>query len=118
MVAGIVVMVGGGQQPAAQQNMMFGGAQLKPLKASSSAPLGKVGSLPGGMSASLKSLMDSTQVPRKRVRPKRRRKILPLIQYRAPAPQPPRPAGGPRRGPRRSGRPSAGRRRRRSTTSA
>ena len=33
MVAGIVVMVGGGQ-PAAQQNMMFGGAQLKPLKAS------------------------------------------------------------------------------------
>ena len=101
MVAGIVVMVGGGQQPAAQQNMMFGGAQLKPLKASSSAPLGKVGSLPGGMSASLKSLMDSTQVPRKRVRPKRRRKILPLIQYRAPPPQPPRPAGGPRRGPRR-----------------
>ena len=101
MVAGIVVMVGGGQQPAAQQNMMFGGAQLKPLKASSSAPLGKVGNLPGGMSASLKSLMDSTQVPRKRVRPKRRRKILPLIQYRAPPPQPPRPAGGPRRGPRR-----------------
>ena len=90
MVAGIVVMVGGGQQPAAQQNMMFGGAQLKPLKASSSAPLGKVGTLPGGVSASLKSLMDSTQVPRKRVRPKRRRKILPLIQYR-----------GPRRGPRR-----------------
>ena len=97
MSAGIVVLVGGGA-PSAQQGMMFGGAQLKPLARTGPLQLSKKRLDAGSVSASLQSLLESTQAPRKNVRARRRKKkILPLIQYRAPPPAGPKPAGGPRR---------------------
>ena len=74
MVAGIVVMVGGNQQPAAQQNMMFGGAQLKPLSVVVSAF--REGGQPARRHERFIKVVDGFDTSAsERVRPKRRRKI-------------------------------------------